>query len=103
MTLLGMSGGQSHNHPLRDDLAAFDLACIYIIAGKADTPCDIGAGRQLPGTRRIAACWWADDLQRAHDVVDMGAGLAICAGRPGRVTCSVSRCRWRARPTEAAN
>jgi hypothetical protein len=77
----------------RNNQDNFNLAAVYIVAPKADTPCDLGAGRRLPSTRRVAAAWWADSLQRTHDVVDLVLG---CDLRP-RSAPGQHVCRHRAR------
>jgi hypothetical protein len=77
---------QRPDRAVRDYLAAFDLAAVFVVAPKAETPCGLGAGRQLPSTRRIAAAWWADSLQRAHDVVDLVLGRDLRLA-PRAATC----------------
>jgi hypothetical protein len=62
---------------VRDYLRAFDLGAIYLVAPRGDTPVGLGVGKQLPGDRRVAACWWADSLSHAHDVADLVLGCDL--------------------------
>ena len=56
-------------------------------------------GGALPGSRRVAAAWWADDLRAAHDAL---AKLRAASGASRSVSFSVIYYLRQMRPSYAA-
>jgi hypothetical protein len=60
---------------IRDYLAAFDRAAVFITAPKGETPVGISAGTELPADAE--ACWWTDGIEGAEAVVEMVLGCDL--------------------------
>jgi hypothetical protein len=91
---------------VRDYLAAFDLAAVFITAPKDKTPVGISTGTEPPADAE--ACWWTEGIEAAEAVVEMTVGCDLrsapregdlVAVTVGTVTAATwgpptSRCNW---------